>query len=196
MQDRDAGSDSRNIDAGLDQAQSEVFEKALWVRYAATIRRQPADDGALLRDDASRRIKRHMFSPSLRHRRALPMRRNSQAARRPVEAPHDSPLLFLATALATLAAPGPTNALFAMSGALHGVRRSLVLIPAGAAGYLIAVTLLGLALGPALAASPRRRASSGSSLGPICSSWRSGCGGKGRPRTAGRRRRSARARCS
>jgi threonine/homoserine/homoserine lactone efflux protein len=66
----------------------------------------------------------------------------------------DSPLLFLATALAILAAPGPTNALFAMSGALHGVRRSLVLIPAGAAGYLIAVTLLGLALGPALAASP------------------------------------------
>ena len=65
----------------------------------------------------------------------------------------DSPLLFLATALAILAAPGPTNALFAISGALHGVRRSLVLIPAGAAGYLIAVTLLGL-LGPALAASP------------------------------------------
>ena len=45
----------------------------------------------------------------------------------------DSPLLFLATALAILAAPGPTNALFAMSGALHGVRRSLVLIPAGGA---------------------------------------------------------------
>jgi threonine/homoserine/homoserine lactone efflux protein len=64
----------------------------------------------------------------------------------------DSPLLFLATTLAILAAPGPTNALFAMSGALRGVRRSLVLIPAGAAGYLIAVTLLGLALGPALAA--------------------------------------------
>ncbi len=66
----------------------------------------------------------------------------------------DSPLLFLATALAILAAPGPTNVLFAMSGALHGVRRSLVLIPAGVAGYLIAVTLLGLSLGPALAASP------------------------------------------
>src|SRR5271157_1831827 len=120
----------------------------------------------------------------------------------------DSPLLLLASALAMLAAPGPTNALFAMmafdsivdakrvlavlgkrlarfgltlhpdktrlvdfrpqvtEGArhpetdgtsfdfLHGVRRSLVLIPAGAAGYLIAATLLGLALGPALAASP------------------------------------------
>ena len=61
MQDRDAGGDSRNIDAGLDQAHSEVFEKALWVRYAATIRHQPADYGALLRDDANRRIKRHMF---------------------------------------------------------------------------------------------------------------------------------------
>jgi len=66
----------------------------------------------------------------------------------------DNPLLFLATALAILALPGPTNALFAVSGAAHGVRRSLVLIPAGAAGYLIAVTLLGLELGPVLAASP------------------------------------------
>ena len=65
MQDRDAGGNSRNIDAGLGQAHSEVFEKAFGIRYAATIRHQPADDGALLRAAANWRIKRHMFSPSL-----------------------------------------------------------------------------------------------------------------------------------
>lgn len=66
----------------------------------------------------------------------------------------ESPLVVLATALAVLAAPGPTNALLATSGAMRGVRRSLVLAPAVAAGYLISVTLLGLALGPAIAAAP------------------------------------------
>jgi len=66
----------------------------------------------------------------------------------------DSPVLFPATALAILAAPGPTNALFAVSGAQQGVRRSLVLVPAGAVGYLIAVTLVGVELAPALAAFP------------------------------------------
>ncbi len=65
----------------------------------------------------------------------------------------EDPLLFVATALVILAAPGPTNTLLAMSGAIRGVRRSLPLLPAEAAGYLLSVTFLGL-LGPALASAP------------------------------------------
>jgi threonine/homoserine/homoserine lactone efflux protein len=64
------------------------------------------------------------------------------------------PLLFALTVLAILGTPGPTNTLLATAGASDGLRRSLTLIPAEAAGYLIAIAALGYALGPLVAASP------------------------------------------
>ncbi len=54
-----------------------------------------------------------------------------------------NPVLF---ALAVLGTPGPTNTLLATA----GLRRSLPLIPAEAAGYTIAV----LTLGPVVAGAP------------------------------------------
>lgn len=64
------------------------------------------------------------------------------------------PFVFTATILVILAVPGPTNSLVATSGAVTGVRRSLKLVPAEVAGYLIAVTLLGLLLRPIMATFP------------------------------------------
>jgi threonine/homoserine/homoserine lactone efflux protein len=66
----------------------------------------------------------------------------------------NNPLLFLLTVLAILGTPGPTNTLLATSGASIGVRRSLPLLPAEACGYLISILVLGLVLGPVVAASP------------------------------------------
>jgi len=92
----------------------------------------------------------------------------------------ESPLFVLATALAVLAAPGPTNALLAMSGAMRGVRRSLVLAPAVAAGYLISVTLLRLALGPAIAAAPVAGRILRLLIGAYLFFWRSDSGARDR----------------
>ncbi len=64
------------------------------------------------------------------------------------------PLLFALAVLTILGTPGPTNSLLATSGATLGIRRSLVLIPAEAAGYSVAILTLGLVLGPVVAASP------------------------------------------
>ncbi|SDB61773.1 LysE family transporter [Belnapia rosea] len=66
----------------------------------------------------------------------------------------DNPLLFALAVLAVLATPGPTNTLLATSGAMVGVRRSLALVPAEAAGYSIAILTLGLVLGPVMAGQP------------------------------------------
>jgi len=66
----------------------------------------------------------------------------------------EDPLLFVSAVLTILGTPGPTNTLLATSGATVGVRASLPLVPAETAGYLIAILALGLALGPAVAASP------------------------------------------
>jgi len=66
----------------------------------------------------------------------------------------EDPLLFALAVLTILGTPGPTNTLLATSGAAVGARASLPLVPAEAAGYLIAILTLGLALGPAVAASP------------------------------------------
>ena len=66
----------------------------------------------------------------------------------------EDPALFALTVLAILATPGPTNTLLATAGAASGMRRALLLIPAEAAGYLIAILTLGLLLGPLVAASP------------------------------------------
>ncbi len=66
----------------------------------------------------------------------------------------EDPALFALTVLAILATPGPTNTLLATAGAASGFRRALPLIPAEAAGYLIAILTLGLLLGPLVAALP------------------------------------------
>jgi len=66
---------------------------------------------------------------------------------------HD-PIAFSLAVLAILGTPGPTNTLLAASGALVGWRRSLPLIGAEVAGYLIAIGCLHALLGPVLAASP------------------------------------------
>ncbi|MBH0237063.1 LysE family transporter [Methylobrevis albus] len=66
----------------------------------------------------------------------------------------DNPLLFLLAVITLLATPGPTNTLLAAAGAAGGVRRSLRLLPAEAAGYLIAILIVGLVLGPLLARLP------------------------------------------
>jgi len=60
---------------------------------------------------------------------------------------------FAAATFALLAAPGPTNVLLASAGATVG-RRALFLLPAEAAGYVVAIGLLVLLAGPVLAASP------------------------------------------
>jgi threonine/homoserine/homoserine lactone efflux protein len=64
------------------------------------------------------------------------------------------PLVFALAVLAILGTPGPTNTLLATGGAAVGLRRSLALIPAEAAGYTISILTLGLLLGPILAGAP------------------------------------------
>ena len=63
-------------------------------------------------------------------------------------------LAFVLGVLALLATPGPTNTLLAASGASVGVRRSLKLLLAENAGYIVSITLLAVALGPIVAARP------------------------------------------
>lgn len=61
---------------------------------------------------------------------------------------------FLVGSLALLAMPGPTNTVLAVAGAVSGVARSLTLLPAVLAGYLAAIAILRLAVGPVIAALP------------------------------------------
>ena len=63
-------------------------------------------------------------------------------------------LTFVAAVVALLATPGPTNTLLAASGAAAGVTRSLKLLLAENAGYLISISILAVALGPLVAAKP------------------------------------------
>ncbi|MGI4944108.1 MAG: LysE family translocator [Janthinobacterium lividum] len=60
------------------------------------------------------------------------------------------PFLFALTALAILAMPGPTNSLIATAGAHAGFRRALRLVPAEAAGFVIAILTIELLLQPLL----------------------------------------------
>ena len=64
------------------------------------------------------------------------------------------PVVFALAVIAILATPGPTNTLLATSGASVGLRRSLVLVPAETAGYLISILSIGLVAGPFLASQP------------------------------------------
>jgi threonine/homoserine/homoserine lactone efflux protein len=66
---------------------------------------------------------------------------------------HD-PVLFALTVLLILGTPGPTNTLLATAGGTAGFRRALPLVPAEAAGYLISILTIGLALGPFIASAP------------------------------------------
>ena len=64
------------------------------------------------------------------------------------------PTLFALTVLLILGTPGPTNTLLATSGGTAGFRRSLPLVPAETAGYLISILTIGLAIGPVIASAP------------------------------------------
>ena len=74
---------------------------------------------------------------------------------------------FLLAALALLAAPGPTNTLLAASGAAAGFLRSLKLLLAESAGYPIAIGVIALLIGPAIAGSPL----AGTILKLVASAW-------------------------
>jgi threonine/homoserine/homoserine lactone efflux protein len=64
------------------------------------------------------------------------------------------PLLYVLAVLTLLGTPGPTNTLLATSGAMAGTKRSLPLLIGEIAGYLIAIAVLRLVLGPVFAAYP------------------------------------------
>lgn len=55
--------------------------------------------------------------------------------------------LFMALVVTILFTPGPTNTLLASSGIQVGVRRSLMLVPAEALGYVVAISAWGLLIG-------------------------------------------------
>lgn len=65
-----------------------------------------------------------------------------------------NPLLFIAAVLTLLGTPGPTNTLLATSGAVAGLRRSLALLVAELAGYLLAIATIRIVLGPVIHAYP------------------------------------------
>jgi threonine/homoserine/homoserine lactone efflux protein len=76
-------------------------------------------------------------------------------------------LAFIAAVLGLLATPGPTNTLLAASSAAVGVRRSLHLILAEVSGYLCAIMVLALVLGPVA----RTWELFGTLLRICCASW-------------------------
>lgn len=63
-------------------------------------------------------------------------------------------LTFVLAAVALSATPGPANTLLFTSGAVAGMRRSLLLLQASVLGYLVSITALAVVLGPLLAANP------------------------------------------
>jgi threonine/homoserine/homoserine lactone efflux protein len=63
-------------------------------------------------------------------------------------------LTFFTATCFLLAMPGPTNTLLATSGAGVGISRSLPLLAAELCGYLLAIALLRLALGPVVSGIP------------------------------------------
>ena len=63
-------------------------------------------------------------------------------------------LHFTLSALALLAAPGPTNALLATAGATQMLGRAMPLLAAELIGYVLALLVLTLAIGPVIAGNP------------------------------------------
>ncbi|MGO4737116.1 LysE family translocator [Bosea sp. 2KB_26] len=63
-------------------------------------------------------------------------------------------LAFIAVCASLLGTPGPTNTLLATSGAEVGWRRSASLLAAELLGYLLAIAVLRLGLGPFIASRP------------------------------------------
>ena len=64
------------------------------------------------------------------------------------------PILFFLAVATILATPGPTNTLMATSGATAGIVRSLPLLMAEIAGYLIAILMIRAVLAPLVHAYP------------------------------------------
>jgi threonine/homoserine/homoserine lactone efflux protein len=64
------------------------------------------------------------------------------------------PTAFVVASVALLATPGPTNTLLATSGAAIGVRRSIPLLAGELCGYMAAITLLRVLVGPIVVAIP------------------------------------------
>jgi threonine/homoserine/homoserine lactone efflux protein len=64
------------------------------------------------------------------------------------------PLLFVLAVVSLLATPGPTNTLLATAGAARGVWWAAPLVLAELAGYLTAMAVLRLAIGPLVATTP------------------------------------------
>ncbi|MGJ5175736.1 LysE family translocator [Bradyrhizobium oligotrophicum] len=62
--------------------------------------------------------------------------------------------IFVLSAAALLATPGPTNTLLATAGAGRGVRASVHLLLAELSGYLLAILTLRVVLGPVIATTP------------------------------------------
>ena len=63
-------------------------------------------------------------------------------------------IVFVLAVAAILAMPGPTNALLCTSAGLVGIRRSLRLILAEIAGYLVTITAIISFAGPIILAIP------------------------------------------
>ena len=61
---------------------------------------------------------------------------------------------FIGLVITILFTPGPTNTLLASSGVQVGVRKSLLLIPAEALGYIVAITAWGMLIGKVSTAVP------------------------------------------
>ena len=61
---------------------------------------------------------------------------------------------FIGLVITILFTPGPTNTLLASSGVQVGVRKSLLLIPAEALGYIVAITAWGMLIGKVSPALP------------------------------------------
>ncbi len=61
---------------------------------------------------------------------------------------------FIGLVITILLTPGPTNTLLASSGIQVGLRQSLLLIPAEAVGYIIAITAWGMLIGKVSATFP------------------------------------------
>jgi threonine/homoserine/homoserine lactone efflux protein len=64
------------------------------------------------------------------------------------------PIAFVLATLALLMTPGPTNTLLAASGAAVGLRRSLALLPAELAAYLLAIGAFLILAAPTVADHP------------------------------------------